>query len=149
MASAEEMRLVFRLGGVGFALPISQLLEIVEPAATRDASFATATPGPQAGLFHRGEWLPLRDLSRRLDLVPRVTSEAMTVLALTGADGPWCLQVDAVAGIHPAAGFVARPAPVWMFQPGRWPFRRLLLWRGEPLVQVEVSELEACWDAAQ
>lgn len=148
MVGAEEMKLVFRLGGVGFALPIAQLLEIVEGELCSAVTVAAPASREAESIFRRGDAIRLRDLGQRLELIPGAP-ETGSVLVLTGADGPWGVRVDAVDGIHPGDEFVVRMAPSWMFRSELWPFRNLLLWRGQPLVQVDALELEARWDRVQ
>lgn len=144
MSAAGEKKLVFRLAEIGFALPIAQLVEIVEGEPERSPVDSSGAAESMPGFCHRGEVVRVRDLRRRLALPPAVAGPAL-VLVLVGADGPWGVRVDAVVGIHPGTEFAVRAAPGWLFQTERWPFRALLVWHGEPLVQVDAFELEARW----
>lgn len=147
MPGVGELRLVFRLGGVGFALPISQLLEIVEEEAHPSPLDHTRTDDGQEYCFRRGEAVSLYDLGRWLEL-PNQQDRPAVVLILAGLDGPWGIRVDMVAGIHPADDFLVRTVPDWVVRRDRWPSLQLLIWHEELLVQIDPRELEMRWRAA-
>jgi len=146
MADAGGMKLVFRLGGVGFALPVRDLIEVAEvPVAQLEAGSGDDAAYMDGWLLRRGEAVPLFNLARRLRLsVPAATGQ-LTVIVMAGADGPWSIVVERIEGIFPGGEFVLVPVAEWMFQRASWPFERLALWREQPLIHCESLALESRW----
>lgn len=146
MTDPGRMRLVFRLGGVGFSLPVQDLIEIREEVADAlDRSAADPAAQVLGALSHRGGSIPVRDLGRRLELPAPFPEEAPVLLVLTGEDGCWGVLVDRVEGIFPTSEFDTRPVPPLLVRQESLPYTHLDLWRGEPLVHCEAGVLQRCW----
>lgn len=146
MADAGGMKLVFRLGEIGFVLPVRDLIEIAELSVAQvEACPADDVSCMDGWLLRRGERVPLFSLARRLGLpIPDAGGQVFAVV-MVGADGPWSVRSESIEGIFPGAEFVLVPAAAWMFQYGTWPFVNLALWRGQPLIHFESMALEARW----
>ncbi len=136
------MKLVFRMAGVGFSLPVASLVEIREGIE----GGAPGHPAAAEFLELRGEMIPLRDLRSRLAL-PDVPGDKgkLRALVLVGTDGPWGVLVDRVEGIFPEADFRPLGLPLVFSCSDSRPYERLDLWRGEPLVVCDVARLETGW----
>ena len=128
MTDSAEMHLVFRLGGIGFVLPIDDLVEIRE-----------ATPETPAGVA--GDEPLLVDLRCALGL-SQANSAGGARVVLCGNPKPWMLQVEHIDGIFPASEFDYRPLPELLWREALPPFQWLALWRGEVLQACRALQLE-------
>lgn len=149
MVGSLGMKMVFRLGGVGFALPINDLIEVKEVLAEElHDSADEAEPGLLGFYLHRGGLIPVRDLGGRLDLPCPVFSRGqISLLVLPGADAPWGLAAEQVEGVFPDAQFRQLAVTEWIFSARMWPFAQIVLWKGEPLLHCEALTLERVWGA--
>jgi purine-binding chemotaxis protein CheW len=144
MINTARMKLVFRLGEIGFALSIQDLIEIREdPGGVLDRS--EADPGAMllGRLMLRGEAIPLIDLGTCLELP--VSSTSPIVLILAGESGMWGMAADRVEGIFPESEFESRPLPIILGRQDSLPYAGLELWRDEPLVLCDARKLEDYW----
>jgi purine-binding chemotaxis protein CheW len=138
------MKLVFRLGEIGFALSIQDLIEIREdPCSVLDRSEADSGSMLLGRLMHRGDSIPVIDLGKCLKLPVSTTSPIVLVLA--GESGMWGMTADRVEGIFPESEFESRPLPILFGRPDSLPYAGLELWRDEPLVLCEARKLEDYW----
>ena len=142
----DGMKLVFRLHGVGFSLPVEDLVEIREKDADR-LDRSAADPGIHllGTVAHRGDTILVRDLHSRMALPLPASHEPLPLLVLVGAAGPWAGLVEEVRGIFPAKEFLPRPVPFLLSRPKRQPFGWLDIWRDEPLVACSSEGLENAW----
>ena len=95
---AEPLRLcTFLLGGQLFALPVSEIREVVRGLGLTPVPLA---PGAIRGLVNlRGTIAMAVDLRRRLDLEPRTAAEGEVHVVVDSPDGPVCLAVDDVGDV--------------------------------------------------
>jgi len=128
MTDSAEMHLVFRLGGIGFVMPIDDLVEIREATPAAPAAVASDEP------------LPV-DLPRALGLAPAHIEGGARVV-LCGNSKPWVLQVEHIDGIFPAREFDHRPLPELLWRDVLSPFKHLAIWRGEVLQACRALQLE-------
>ena len=128
MTDSAEMHLVFRLAGIGFVLPIDDLVEIREATATEPSAVAGAESGVVA--LHGAFELVAAD----------ATAGAQVVLC--GHQKSWVLQVDGIDGIFPGGEFDHRPLPELLQRDRVLPCRHLALWRGELLHACRALQLE-------
>ncbi|MDF1580452.1 MAG: chemotaxis protein CheW [Desulfuromonadales bacterium] len=141
-----RMKLVFRLGAVGFSVSIGEIVEILE-----------SHPGRPGGenidkcRFLLGETVcrrgtvPLHDLRRRMQLSSDHGVNDATILVL--GDDSRCFGViaDHIDGIFPEAEFVTFSVP-FQFVDGAVPvYERIDLWSDEPLVALDFRTLVASW----
>ncbi len=98
----------FTLGGRLFALPVSEIREVVRGLEVTPVPLA---PGAVRGLVNlRGQIATAIDLRRRLDLPPRAAGEDEVNVVVDAPEGPVCLQVDDVGDvIDVPADAVERP----------------------------------------
>jgi purine-binding chemotaxis protein CheW len=94
---AEALRLcTFHLGGQLFAVPVSEIREVVRGLPATPVPLA---PGAVRGLVNlRGTIAMAVDLRRRLDIPERPDADLVNVV-VDGADGPVCLAVDDVGDV--------------------------------------------------
>jgi len=147
MLGSLGMKLVFRLGGAGFALPVSDLIEVNE-ITTEALQVSVTHEEPDLLGFspHRGSLMPVRDLGGRLEL-PRAIFPGgqITLLVLPGADAPWGLAAERVEGVFPNEVFRHVSVSEWIFSGRMWPFAQIVLWKDEPLLLCEALTLEHVW----
>jgi chemotaxis signal transduction protein len=145
MTDPSSMQLVFRLAGIGFALPVDQLVEVCEVPISRMEYEVGETGARTRGRFnHRETLLTVFALAPALGLADRFRPEVgQVVLVLCGRAGFWGVVVDAIEGIFPAREFAPHPLPKLLERETPLPFERLLLWREEPLLGCEALLLEA------
>ena len=144
MIDTARMKLVFRLGEIGFALSIQDLIEIKEdPCSVLDRSEADSGTMLLGRLMHRGDSIPVINLGKCLELPVSTTSPIVLILA--GKSGIWGMTADRVEGIFPESEFESRPLPILVGRPDSLPYAGLELWRDEPLVLCEARKLEEYW----
>ena len=136
MTPPVPMCLVFRLGGIGFAMPIEIVEEVHTPASDGQQQDA-------GGLLYRGVAIPRCDLASRFGVAPAAPSLAAAVLVLKGEEMPLAITVEKIEGVFPGSGFELHPVPVLLALQAPLPYRHLLLWQGQPLVYCEPSCLAA------
>lgn len=143
MTETVSMKLVFRVGGVGFSLPIDDLVEIQEGLGASESPVAES-PVSQVGVLpFRGGTLPVFDLRPVLGLPLEPSgAEWPTVLVLCGREGMWGGVVDRVEGIFADSNFSFRPLPPLLQRQVPLPYDGLWLWREEPLHACSALALE-------
>ncbi|KIH76818.1 purine-binding chemotaxis protein CheW [Geoalkalibacter ferrihydriticus] len=143
MIVAQDMKLVFRLGGMGFSVGVSHVLEILD-CGFSDLVLGDA-PLPRLSLgriAHRGWDFEVFDGRRLFDLAPREGRSRLTVLVITVGESPFGLAVDRVQGIFPGSEFALRPLPPLLAAQEPFPlYQTLDVWRGEPLVVCDVARM--------
>lgn len=132
MIDSAQMQLVFRLAGIGFVLPIGDLVEVREAAATATGA---------CSVDDAGEPMASTDLRTRLGL-PAARPIRGPLLVLCGRSSPWVLAVDSVEGIFPGGDFSRRPLPALLAREAPETFRELAVWREEPLQVCNALHLE-------
>jgi len=144
-----DKKIVFRLGPCGFSLPIANLLEVREGIGRWfDQTHADSSVGLLGTLAFRGEQLLVWDLGAALGFPPSDCNSALTMLTIGHNDHHWGLVVGKVEGFFSTAEFVSRDLPELLVAPENHLYRRLDLWRGEPLVQLDPAHLSHCWGGA-
>jgi purine-binding chemotaxis protein CheW len=144
MTNTVRMKLVFRLGEIGFALCVQDLIEIREdPGGVLDRSKADPEVLILGRLTYRGEAIPVIDLGKCLEVPSSRTSPIVLILA--GESGIWGTTADRVEGIFPESEFDSRPLPILLGGPDSLPYAGVELWRDEPLVLCEAKKLQDRW----
>lgn len=148
MTNTVRMKLVFRLGEIGFALSVQDLIEIREdPGGVLDRSGADAEFMILGRLMYRGEAIPVIDLGKCLG-VPS-SSISPIVLILAGESGIWGTTADRVEGIFPESEFDFRPLPILLIGRDPLPYTGVELWRDEPLVLCDAGKLKDRWGGSE
>lgn len=146
MAQAKNMRLVFRLDGIGFCLPISHVVEIKDSQSIwLDDQAIEPRPGSLGQVPFRGGTIHLFDLRQIFELSPRKAVERLTVLVLHGLEGYWGAVVDGIEGIFPDNEFAGHDLPSVLHSARNSFYRSVDLWHGEPLVSCDAGHLEDLW----
>ena len=147
MAGSAEMKLVFRLAGVGFSLPVNQLVEIVDlekkPTVSRKKD---APPLPQADF--RGELISVVNIANQLGLKAAPARDSLTMLVLHGELGSWGALVDSIEGIRPDIEFKELILSPLFSLGGAQLYDKIDVWREEPLIRWEPDLFAPKGDAA-
>ncbi len=129
------MKLVFRLAGIGFSLPVNLLVEIVElqepPKVPRTKD---APPHPVSSF--RGEAIPVVNVAEQFG-IPKVSRQGLTMLVLHGELGQWGMLVDDIVGIRPRIEFAEKDLSPLFSLGDRALYDKIDVWRTEPLVRFE------------
>ena len=89
--AATDIALIFQLDGESFALPVDQVLEIVDPCPVTPVPNASALA---PGLVNvRGTILPIFDLRLRLGLQPRAADQGVRLVVYDTAYGDRRIRV--------------------------------------------------------
>lgn len=140
---AALMKLVFRVGDVGFSLVVEHLVEVVQ-LRSAEIEFSDADDRTVAGAFtYRDGAVPLVDLRRVFDLrTGEALPDEMTVLMLGGEKGLWGALVGNVEGVYPENTFTTRDLPISLICTGQKPYSQLDIRRGEPFVCFEPYKID-------
>ena len=106
---AERLQIcTFTLGDRTFALPVSEIREVVRGLEVTAVPLA---PGAVRGLANlRGQIATAIDLRRRLELPPRGEGQGEVNVVVDSADGPVCLAVDDIGDVIEVDGaLIDRP----------------------------------------
>jgi len=140
MTGSAEMKLIFRLNGIGFSLPVNLLVEIVElEKKPRKSSAKDAPPWPQTDF--RGVKIPVIDIAQAFNLASAPEGTSFAMLVLYGELGHWGALVHDVEGIRANVEFEERNlSPLFSLGGGNL-YDNIDIWRNEPLIQFEPERL--------
>jgi len=135
MSGSAEMKLVFRLAGIGFTLPVNLLVEIVElESSPRMSRKKETSPFPLSAF--RGEEIPVVNVAGRFGL-SSASESAVTMAVLYGELGHWGMLLDEVVGIRPAGEFSELSLSPLFSLGDTTLYDKIDVWRAEPLVRFE------------
>lgn len=133
--TAEPLKLVFRLGEIGVSLPVDHLVEVTQGHANYFAPGSRDAGDVRLGTFDlRGRDIELFDLGRLLRLPGWSGPGSMSLLVLTGSDGPWAVPVDEILGVFPVATFMPLMVSPLLEHLSHWPGLTFEQWRDELLL---------------
>lgn len=148
MTVTSDKNLVFRIAGVGFALPLDELVEIKEAGAgVLDRTAADPENGLLGLLEYRDEAIHAVNVRQKLGLPVPESFEAAYVV-VNGEEGAWALPVDKIEGIFSAEQFTEHEVPLLLRMNAELPYRTLQVWRSEPMINFEPVLLERFGDRA-
>jgi len=135
MATAEQMKLVFRLGEVSFSLPVDHLVEVRQGSAGwLDRARQDSANHRLGSIAQREGQLDVYDLGEILQLPPWSGHGEMTLLVLTGLRGAWATPVDEITGIFANDTFVPLMVSPLLVHVSRLPGLAFELWQDQVLV---------------
>lgn len=135
MATAEQMKLVFRLGEVSFSLPVDHLVEIRQGSTGwLDRDRQDTACFRLGSVAQRDGQLDVYDLGETLQLPPWSGAGEMTLLVLTGVRGAWAMPVDEIAGIFDNDSFAPLTVSPLLGHVCRLPGLAFELWQNQVLV---------------
>lgn len=146
MVDADHLRIVFRMNGVDFIMPVADLLAI------RGLEEEGLTPQVQAHdplqpgyLSYCGTDVQVYDLASLFNLTGEKQTGEGRLLIFAGSDGPWAVRVDCVDGVTDAAKFAYQDLPAYMFDDEFVPYHQVALYEGRLLVSLEARQMDRAW----
>lgn len=89
--------LIFRLGGIGFLLGVSDVVEVIEQiGGILDPGRSDIGMGIVSALQFRQTWIPVVDPMLKLDISSTVKMQDKVAVILSSSEGNWALLVDQV-----------------------------------------------------
>jgi hypothetical protein len=119
MVAADQLRIVFHVNGVGFVMPVANLLAVRGKGDDALTAVEQLDSPLQTGLMvYRETDVSVYTLTSLFEL-PEIDSYVESqLLVFTGADCPWAVQVDHVSGVMDSAQFKYQDVPVYPFREG-------------------------------
>jgi len=146
MVGADQLRIVFRVNGVGFVMPIADLMAIRgqdEYVLAVQEKFASPF---QIGLMvYREADVPVYALSLLFELTETDPHGKDHLLVFSGADCPWAVKVDHVDGVVDAAHFKYQDVPTYLFRDEGAPYKQVAQYQGQLLISVGAETLGHAW----
>lgn len=142
------MKLVARVGEIGFSLAVEHLVEVVQLGAGDIEVTSVDGSGPELGTFpFRDEPVVLVDLGQAFAMKIADIKAEVPVLVMSGEKGLWGAVVGTVEGVYPESSFTTRDLPMSLICTGQKLYSQLDIWRGEPLVCLEPYKIDRCRNA--
>lgn len=146
MLDADHLRIVFSVHGTSFVMPVADLLAI-RGANEEDLTSEVQSPGSfrTGSLVYRETDVAIYDLAALFSLTGETARGDDQLLIFAGADCPWAVRVDHVAGVFDAALFELRELPTHLFRDELVPYRQVALHEGQLLVSIDARQIDRVW----
>jgi chemotaxis signal transduction protein len=146
MVGADLLRIVFRVNGVAFVMPVADLQAIRgvnEDALTlQDQSSSTFQLGV---MTYREIDVQVYNLAALFDLAEENSCKDGPLLVFAGSDNPWAVRVDHVDGVIDATHFEFQDLPAYLLHDGFVPYHQIALYDGKLLVSVDSQQIDQAW----
>lgn len=146
MVDADHLRIVFRVNGVDFVMPVADLLAIrggdedeVSPLAQLSGSLQLGT------LVYRDADVKVYDLAALFCLTAVEPVGETMLLLFAGSDYPWAVRVAYVSGVVDAAKFEFVDLPAYFFRDGFVPYHQVALYNDKLLVSINARQIDVAW----
>lgn len=150
MVDAAQLRIVFNVKGVGFVMPIANLLAIRGKGEdTLTAMEQSGSPLQLGFMVYRETDVAVYTLTALFELPEADSDVESQLLVFTGADCPWAVQVDHVTGVLDSAQFKYQDVPVYLFREGSMPYHQVALYADQLLVSISAEDLDKAWHRSQ
>ena len=133
MQYSTEMKIVFRLKGVGFSLSVTDLLHIQELEFGSVAEVVSEF-GSVGLVDYDGTSVPIYDSAPLFQMGETILGSTPLVLIISGDNGPYAILIDKVDGIFAIDQFVAVDMPDFFLASLDRPYSSVDIRNGEPLV---------------
>ncbi len=138
MSVANQRKLIFRLGGIGFLLDLIEVVEALDQIGeTLDPARSDIGQGIVSALRFRQTWIPVVDPALKLDISSTVKLRDKTVVVLRGAEGNWALLVDQIDGLFTAENFQPCEIPFLLKVATMGFYSQIQLLHNEPMIVFE------------
>lgn len=149
MVDADHLRIVFRVNGVSFVMPVADLLAIrgeAEDDLTSQVQDSASVP--LGFLNYRGTDARLYDLASLFELAEESNFKEGPLLVFAGSDSPWAVRVDSVDGVFDTARFEFQDLPAYLFRDELVPYHQIALYEGQLLVSLDAQQIDLAWRRA-
>lgn len=138
MGVAGNKKLTFHLGGIGFLLDLSYIVEVIEQIhAIIDPNRSDIGRGIVSALEFRHTWIPVVDPAIKLGLNSPIKLKEKVVLVLNGTEGNWALVVDRVNELLDEESLIPCAIPFLLKIAAMGCYSQLMLLNDEPYVVFE------------
>lgn len=138
MTVANDRKLIFRLGEIGFLLDLADVVEVVEQIADDlDPARSDIGRGIVSALRFRRTWIPVVDPALKLDILSPVKLRDKTVIVLHGSEGNWALLVDQINKLTAAESFQPCEIPFLLKIATMGFYSQIQLLHDEPMIVFE------------
>ena len=138
MVAAGNSKLIFRLGGIGFLLTLSDVVEVVDQIS-EDLNPARSDLGLGivAALLFRQTWIPAVDPTLKLDIFSEVNLKDKIAVILSGPEGNWALLVDQIGELSSSDNFQSCEIPFLLKVSALGSYSQVQLLHQEPMIVFE------------
>ena len=138
MSVASQRKLIFRLGGIGFLLDLTEVVEVLDQITDAlDPGRSDIGQGIVSALRFRQTWIPVVDPALKLDIFSTVKLRDKTVVVLRGHEGNWALLVDQVDRLSTAENFQPCEMPFLLKVATMGFYSQIQLLHSEPMIVFE------------
>ena len=138
MTVVGDRKLIFRLGGMGFLLDLSEVVEVVTQITdSLDPGRSDIGQGIVSALQFRQTWIPVVDPALKLDVFSPVKLRDKTAVILRGTEGNWALLVDQVDKLMAADNFQSCEIPSLLKVAAMGFYSQIQLLHNEPMIVFE------------
>ena len=145
MVDADHLRIVFRVNGGGFVMPVGDLLTIHGSDAEGLAESRSSGPLQLGSLVYRDTEVTVYDLAALFGLQKSSRGEDGSLLIFVGTDTPWAVRVDHVSGVVDLSCFEFQGLPDYLFAESDVLYHQVALHKGQLLVSVSARQIEEAW----
>lgn len=140
---ADHLCIIFRIGGIGFMMPVADLMAIRDPDDLSIDRSSNVFASSQVGSLQFQDLdVPVFGLSEMLCLASAEDGPEKRYLIFAGTECPWAIAVDRVEGVFKGAEFDCRELTSGLFEAGNAPYQAVAVYNGEPLVSFVPGMLE-------
>ena len=138
MSVVGDRKLIFRLGGVGFLLEVTDVVEVVEQIeAILDPARSDIGRGIVSALQFRQTWIPVVDPTLKLDISSAVKLKDKVAVILCSTEGNWALLVDQVNLLSATDCFQPCEIPFLLKVAAMSFYSQIKLFHNEPMIVFE------------
>jgi chemotaxis signal transduction protein len=131
-------KLIFRLGGIGFLLELTDVVEVVDQIAkVLDPGRSDISQGIISALQFRQTWIPAVDPALILDISSTVKLQEKKAVILRGSEGNWALLVDRIDELSVAENLKPCELPFLLKVSAMGFYSQIKLLNQEPMIVFE------------
>jgi len=130
--------LIFRLGGIGFLLELTEVVEVVDSIAKNlDSGRSDISQGIISALLFRQTWLPAVDPALILGIPSATKLQDKIAVILRGSEGNWALLVDRIDELSIAENLQSCEIPFLLKVSAMGFYSQIKLLNQEPMIVFE------------
>lgn len=150
MVDADHLRIVFWVNGVGFVMPVADLL-VIRGAEEDEPVTPVASPGAllSGSLVYRDVEVPVYNLVSLFQLEGQDHVGAGPLLVFAGSESPWAVKVDRVSGVVDVSRLKFHDLPAHLFDDDNVLYHQVAFCDEQLLVSVDPRRVDdACHRSA-
>lgn len=140
MVNCGDKKLIFRLGGIGFFLDLSFVVEGVEQIGGRlDAARSDIGRSIVSAFYFRQTWIPAVDPALKFGLSSSVKIKDRVAIVLRGPEGNWAILVDKIEDLSTTDEMIPCEIPFLLKISALNCYSELMLLHNEPYVGFDIN----------